>query len=92
MISVKLTNNFHNTTATVRAVVLDFGTHQEITLAKRQMDRAARKLCGIKDCRGGGPAGIRGYQEVFGKKLIVNIFPSNWFSRGHTNPTTEQTR
>ena len=75
MTNVKLTNDFHNTSATARAEVLDFGMHQEVTLSKNQMDRTAKKLCGSKDCKCGGPAGIRGHQEIFGKKLIVNVFP-----------------
>ena len=49
--------------------------HQEVTLTKSQMDRTERKLCGVRDCECGGPAGIRGRQAVFGKKLIVNVYP-----------------
>lgn len=74
---IELRNDFHNTKTTVISEVLDFGQHQEITLSKSQMARAARKLCGIADCKCGGPAGIRGRQEFLGKKLVVNVFPKN---------------
>jgi hypothetical protein len=73
--NVTLANNFHNTETRVRTQVLDHGTHHEITLTKSQMSRAAHVLCGIAGCTCGGPAGIRGPQAVFGKKLIVNVFP-----------------
>lgn len=73
--NVKLTNELHETETNVRATVLDFGIHQEISLTKSQMNRAAKKLCGVDGCSCGGTAGIRGRQEIFGKKLIVNVFP-----------------
>ena len=73
--TVTLTNDFHGTTTVVRTQVLDHGMHNEISLSRSQMDRAARKLCGIAECRCHGPAGIRGPQEIFGKTLIVNVFP-----------------
>ena len=75
--NVRLTNDFHNTHTTVRATVLDHGMHTEISLTKRQMSRAQRALCGIDGCTCGGPAGIRGRQDFLGKKLIVNVFPSD---------------
>lgn len=74
---VKLKNDFHGASASVRAQILDYGMHNEISLTASQMKRAARKLCGISSCTCGGPAGIRGYQSVFGKKLIVNTFPTD---------------
>lgn len=73
--NVTLRNDLHGTAAVVRAEVLDHGTHCEVSLTQSQMDRAARKLCGIADCKCRGAAGTHGRQEIFGKKLIVNVFP-----------------
>ncbi len=73
---VTLTNNFHNSSTVVIATVLNHGPHFEITLTRSQMDRSQRRLCGIAGCTCGGPAGIRGRQDIGGKTLIVNAFPA----------------
>jgi hypothetical protein len=73
--NLTLTNDFHNTSANLRATVLWHGMHCEVSLTAHQMKRAARKLCGVTGCTCGGPAGIRGRQEFNGKKLVVNVFP-----------------
>ena len=78
MKNVKLQNDFHGTSALVKTTVLDQGLHFEVSLTRSQMERVSRKLCGVKGCACGiRPAGTRGPQEINGKKLIINEFPSD---------------
>jgi len=53
---ITLTNNFHGTSANIRAAIGD-----ELTAS--QIKRAKRELCGIHGCTCSGPAGARGKQS-----------------------------
>ena len=54
-----LTNNFHNTHATVKPKPITDGWY----LTARQVRRAWLKLCGMADCHCSGDLGARGPQE-----------------------------
>lgn len=72
--TIKLTNNFHGTSANLRvndlriAEELGSGTDYFCTITDNQYKRAAKKLCGMKDCTCGV---VRGPQNHNGSKLIV---------------------
>jgi hypothetical protein len=74
MSTITLTNDFHNTTVTLRCEVLSH-IHNVSTayLSAGQIKRAKRELCGIAGCTCSGDAGLRGRQEHDGKRLEVNI-------------------
>ena len=57
MKSVRLENDFHNTSTLVRLS----DTHE---LSESQIARARRNLCGMEDCSCGGVLGERGPQSV----------------------------
>lgn len=71
---IELKNNFHNTSAKLNvsdlriAEELGNGNDYFCTITESQMNRAARKLCGIKDCTCGT---VRGPQTHNGRKLAV---------------------
>lgn len=56
MTPVRITNDYHHTSTTVRVRVLPDGT---ILMSPRQERRAWRKLCGITGCTCSGYAGAR---------------------------------
>lgn len=56
---ITVTNDFHNTSATMRVRVAPIAHHVIITQA--QWERAMRKLCNIKECCCGQ---LRGAQET----------------------------
>lgn len=53
---MQLTNDFHNTSATIFPKVDPFGREY---LTKAQIRKVRSKLCGIKGCRCGDVAGCR---------------------------------
>lgn len=71
---IELKNNFHNTSAKLNvsdlriAEELGNGNDYFCTITATQMQRAARKLCGMKDCTCGT---VRGPQTHNGRKLLV---------------------
>lgn len=72
--TITLRNNFHNTSADLRvsdlriAEELGNGNDYFCTITENQMRRAAKKLCGISDCKCGT---VRGPQNHDGLKLVV---------------------
>jgi len=54
---ITLTNNYHNTSVSLRADVGDY-------LTQSQISRARRELCGMSDCECSSSIGTRGHQSV----------------------------
>ena len=62
---ITLTNEFHNSAASVRVPAADAATGRVIITAS-QAKRAAKKLCGMMDCTCGG---IRGGEWIVHEPL-----------------------
>ncbi len=64
MKNLTLTNDFHNTSVTLRV-------GPSLTLSARQVARSRRVLCGNHDCTCGGNAGERGPQFLNGDRIML---------------------
>jgi hypothetical protein len=63
MQTLTLTNDFHNTSVTLRVK----GGH----LSAGQVARARRELCGVDDCTCSGDVGTRGPQYLEGRRIVL---------------------
>jgi|LakMenE18May11ns_1017448.scaffolds.fasta_scaffold7274618_1 hypothetical protein len=71
---ITLTNDFHNTSVNLRCEVLSHIYHTAVAYPNaNQIKKAKRVLCGVAGCNCSNDAGIRGRQEIDGKRLEVNL-------------------
>ena len=68
---IKLSNDFHRTSANVRVIPDERGS---LMLSASQVRRARKILCGIKGCTCGGHAGER----MADARVDVFVHPSDW--------------
>lgn len=70
---VTITNDFHNSSVTLRCDVLSH-IYGEATIrpSREQIKRAKRELCGIAGCECSGADGHRGPQRHNGKRLVID--------------------
>jgi len=70
-----LKNDFHNSSVTLNCGKVLSHIHSVSTayLTVYQIRKAKSALCGIPDCTCSGDAGLRGPQQLDGKKLEVNL-------------------
>jgi hypothetical protein len=74
MRNITLTNDFHGTSVNLRCEVLSHIYHTSTAyLSVGQIKKAKKELCGTSGCTCSNDAGIRGPQELNGKKLEVNM-------------------
>jgi hypothetical protein len=72
---ITLSNDFHNTRATMRVADCRRHIHNVLTVypSASQLKRAKRSLCGMADCCCSGDAGIRGRQTLDdGTRIEIN--------------------
>ena len=71
---ITLKNDFHNSSVNIRCEVLSH-IHNIATAYPNaaQIKRAKKALCGISGCTCSNDSGIRGRQEINGKRLEVNL-------------------